>query len=294
MKDKHILKNAVAAALMGCTCVQAAEFIVQTTGDTGSGMPTLISGDSYSIDTLRSAIEQADSLAFPGPDVIIFDSSITASSPAIITISTPGDSYASGFGGSSDSGFGINSDITITGPDQGFGLTLGGSGALRHFQINANGRLSLNHLTLVGGQAPDNTSGIGGAVLVLTDAALNVDHCTFGSNTARTGGAIQIGRYSLPSTISNSVFTSNATIEQADLFTASNGGAIDVEVEADLTLTNSTLSNNSSRVGGAVFASGVIRIENSKLNNNSARLAGGAFFGNNLSCRFYTSPRPRD
>jgi len=69
----------------------------------------------FEIDTLRSAIEQADDeITFPGADTISFADSVFTGGEADINLNIIGDSFV--FGGTSNSAFGINSEISVVGP----------------------------------------------------------------------------------------------------------------------------------------------------------------------------------
>jgi len=236
-----------------------------------------IRDSTYVVDTLRSAIEEANSVDFPDADVITFADGLTESGPATITISNVGDSFTF-ISPTSYSGFGINSDITITGPSDGPGVELTVSGALRHFQVNDGGRLSLNHLMITGGRATNNIAGNGGAVLVLENGVLNVNQCLLDDNIGRNGGAIAFNfNAGAGSVINNSVLSNNSIHPGFN-----SGAALQVATGNTVTVQNSSFTSNYSPYNaGAITVAGNIFIENTTIANNSADRRGGGIVVNN-------------
>ncbi len=284
----------IAALLIAAGNATAATFIVTTTGDTGGAIATEEEPGIFTVDTLRSAVELADDeTAFPGPDQIVFAESPFEEGPTTIQLGLVGDSFQASSAASSDSALGIDSDITITGPRTAT-LTLTTSG-LRHFQLN-NGRLSLSHLTLRDGFAPDNLSGIGGVIIVLNTAHLSLNDLVVADSQANRGGAIGIH-----SSATNPVAVINQTVFINNAASQSTGGAIQLDTGSVL-ITQSIFRDNSAISGGAVFAStddlvvdasvfdgntassggaivinnnGAMTLLNSTVTNNTARSAGG-------------------
>ena len=284
-KKSNCIRNAITLVILSSQASHAAEFVVQTTGDTGGGAATLVSGDTYNIDTLRSAIELAnDEVQFEGADSITFDAVITSSGPATIDITAVGDTY-NRYGQISNSGFGIDSDITLSGTADRSEITLE-AGALRHFQINSLGKLSLNNITLSGGEGAANLSGEGGSVIVRPSGELNVNNCHFDNNQAYRGGAIGMRYGTAQSTITNSLFTNNTTLNV--FYSLGPGGAISIGSYSQLNLVDSTLSNNTAGPGGALFSSGTAVIHGSTFNNNQAN-SGGAIHTNNVGISTITN-----
>ncbi|WP_395375855.1 choice-of-anchor Q domain-containing protein [Marinicella sp. W31] len=278
-KLKHLTKS-ISLALIVSTTAHSAEFIVTTNGDQGGGIAVEVD-DMLEVNTLRSAIELADNeSAFPGADTIRFDDSIVIGGEAEINLNIIGDTFNTSFG-NSNSAFGINSEISVIGPQ--FAELVLTAGDLRHFQVNAGGKLNLSHMTLDDGFAPPNFSGSGGAILAIADSVLNVSHCTFSNNQAASGGAISIDSNNSinQSSIQFSRFINNRTTPNNSSTRV--GGAIRIDSEnLPFIVRNSTFSENTSeRAGGAVFHSSHLIIEASTIHNNTAVREGGGISGNN-------------
>jgi len=149
--------------------------------------------------SLREALIYAESLS--GPQTITFAPALAGQRLTL----TNGWS-----GGSDSSALVIAGNIFVQGLTNSPGVTLaiGAGTARRHFYVNGSAALSLQNLTLTGGQAPD----YGGAVWNF--GALTVNACTFNGNSAGAeGGAIQSWGGSGGSTllvVSNSTFTGNS------------------------------------------------------------------------------------
>ena len=264
------LTQSISLMLLASSPVQAAEFVVQSTGDADGGSPTPLQNGVFAIDTLRSAIEQADDEnAFPGADTIRFDSSLFVNGQANIVLTIVGDTFQF-LGSTSSSAFGINSEISIEGPSDAE-LTLSGNN-LRHFQVNQSGQLNLNRVTLNNGFG-SGFSGRGGAVLVRNGGGVNINHSTIANNTADSGGGLYLRSGALSSTVSNTVFSGNYANGSLG-----SGGAIN-NVNGDdapLIIQQSTFTDNrSSYDGGALFVEGAAIIQASTIHNNTAKKRGG-------------------
>ncbi|WP_395377533.1 choice-of-anchor Q domain-containing protein [Marinicella sp. W31] len=264
------LTQSISLLLLASSSVQSAEFIVQSAGDSDGGNPTPLQNGIFTIDTLRSAIEQADNeSAFPGADIIRFDPSIFVNGQANIVLTTVGDTFQL-LGSNSNSAFGINSEINIEGPSDAE-LTLSGNN-LRHFQVNRDGQLNLNRVTLSNGFG-SGFAGRGGAVLVRNGGGVNINHSTIANNTARGGGGLYLRQGALSSTVSNTVFSGNYANGNIN-----SGGAINNNNGSDepLIIQRSTFTNNTSIYdGGALFVEGATIIQASTIDNNTALKRGG-------------------
>ncbi|WP_395375936.1 choice-of-anchor Q domain-containing protein [Marinicella sp. W31] len=275
MKFNQLTKS-ISLALLASSTAQSAEFIVTSAGDAGGDLPIEIATDVFEINTLRSAIQQADNeSAFPGADVIRFDPSIFVQGQASIELNAVGDSFS--FGGTSNSAFGINSDITVeSSTDSELTLT---AGNLRHFQVNSGGTLRINHITLEGGSTPNNLSGRGGAVYVRTGANFHIANSTISNNSANTGGGINIRDNGSPVTIVNTVFMNNVSTGSSGSGT---GGAVFKKGEVPLIVSQSDFYQNTSNyAGGALFISGRMIVEDSTIHGNTSNRDGGGISGNN-------------
>ncbi len=169
---------------------------VTTTGD-GAGSLTGGAGASlnpYTYTTLRGAIAAANTYS-SGLNTIEFDPSLTSSAPATVDLSTPGDTTV----GLSD--FGISTNITIQGPTgSSNGITPDNTDAgQRLFYVSGTGSLTLENLTLEGGEAAGDAggqtqfggagggrAGLGGAVFD-DGGSFPAQGCTFTNNTATEG-----------------------------------------------------------------------------------------------------------
>ncbi|MEM6777462.1 MAG: ELWxxDGT repeat protein, partial [Planctomycetota bacterium] len=185
--------------------------------------------------TLREAILAAntdtvvgDAAAGSGADTIVFAPNLQGT----INLSTAGDST------DGSSAFGITTPITILGDNGGTGITLDAGGNKRHFYVGASGSLSLDTLTITGGNA-----GVGGAIHSV--GSLTITDSTFSGNTASNGtngggGAI----YSTQElVVSNSTLSGNTS--------AGGGGGI-TNFNGNVTATNVTFAGNTATIGGAL------------------------------------------
>lgn len=268
-----------ASQLLVCSLsLSAAEFQVLTTGDSGGGGVTEIGPDQYQVDTLRSAIELAlDESQFPGADQIIFDANLFNSGAVTLDLNAVG-ATLDVYGAQSNSAFRIDSELTITGPSAEE-LDLN-AGNLRHFQVTGAGMLNLSHVTLSGGQVPNNGSGRGGAIYVSSSAELHLSHVILTDNVANTGGAINIRNNQHLSTISHSTISNNVTTGDTSRGT---GGGIFKRGDAPLVISDSTISDNqANNSGGGIFTSlGQVKVYNSALHHNYSRVNGGGISTNN-------------
>jgi len=280
MIKRKQLTTSISLALMAASAANAAEFIVQTNGDSGGGVPILVSPGVYEIDTLRSAVEQADNeLQFNGSDVIRFDPDLYVNGESTITLSGVGDVY-NYIGSNSNSALGINSAVTVLGPDDGSTLTLSGGDSIRHFQVNNGGNLSLDNLTLTAGFAPSNIAGTGGAIVVDGGGSLTLTDSIVTNNVAETGGAINFRYNSASSTISRSIFYGNST---TGTFGSGTGGAIYKRGTEPLIVDESTFTGNTANYsGGGLFTSGYLVVMNSTIHGNYANRGGGGIDTNNI------------
>ncbi|MCL4878325.1 MAG: hypothetical protein KJ064_16810 [Anaerolineae bacterium] len=156
----------------------------------------------------------------------------------------------------------ITSEITIIG--NGATLTRQvGSALFGFFEVSAGGNLTLDNLTLNGGDVGNDTGG----ALVNEGGTVTLNNVTFSNNHANTGGAIDNESGSL--TITDSTFENN----QADY-----GGAIDNDTGSTLSISGSTFTSNTADLdGGAIHNDGgTLTVTDSTFTSNTASRYGGA------------------
>jgi hypothetical protein len=166
--------------------------------------------------------------------------------------------------------------------DGGNLITLSGGGANRIFSVNNSRTFIVKNLTIANG----NSTAQGGGIFAGNNVQLIVSNSKFNNNISTSsatifdgGGAIYISSGS-QTIVQNSTFTGNQ---------ANNGGAIN-NLLSNLTVTNSTFSNNSSLQtgsgggGGAIYidgakgGNGTITFKQNTFNQNTAVFQGGGIF----------------
>src|SRR5437762_12006211 len=154
----------------------------------------------------------------------------------------------------------VDKSVTITGADAGV-LAVDGNTASRVFQTATGETVSISGLTIRNGQG-----GEGGAIVNADTVTLTIINSTLSGNTAGFGGGVF---NSGTLTIINSTVSGNTASEGAGIY---NSGA------NTLTITNSTFSGNAAPgAGGAIFNLATLMIANSTLSDNSSGLGGGVF-----------------
>ena len=231
----------------------AAGFAVTTTADGGAG-------------SLRDAIDQAN--ANPGPDTI----TVPAGTYTITVAGFNEDSNATG-------DFDISDDVTIVGA--GAGVTIiDAAGLDRAFDVVTN-TTTLQDMTITNG---DVGSGAGGNIIERPGANLTVQDSIISNGFALSGGGIYGGSGVM--TISRTEIINNTA--QSIPGNGSTGGGISKTggAASTLTVTDSLIANNSAVNGtAAVYSSGDTTITNSTLTGNSSYArtllieASGAFSG---------------
>jgi len=241
--------------------IAANDFVVTTTNDSGEG-------------SLRQAILNANAIA--GDDTITFvDSTFTDATPDTITL-TSGE-------------LGISSNLTIQGTGSNL-LTVSGNDASRVFNISG-GTAIMDGLTIANGNAgAANGGGIfNGGSLTLTNSIVRNNRTANSAASQNGGGIYTQGSLTLTdSTLLNNtgylgggLFSSGAAVLTnviASGNTASEGGGINSNNGSVMTLTNSTVSGNTSTSnGGGVMNLGTsnLTITNSTISGNTGANGGG-------------------
>ena len=152
----------------------------------------------------------------------------------------------------------ITSEITLVG--LGGGATIervSGSPSFRFFRITSGGTLTLDNLTLSGGDESN-----GGAIY--NEGTLTLDGTTLQNNTGGRGGGIRNDGGTV--TLTDSTISGNTVTNE--------GGG--VYSTSSLTLTNTTLSNNSADDGGGIYnTGGTVNISGGTISGNDATGRGG-------------------
>jgi hypothetical protein len=137
---------------------------------------------------------------------------------------------------------GNNGTLQINGPGANVLTIDGGLGTNRIFLINSNGTtVTINGLSLTGGNGNGNPSGYGGAIAV-SQGTLILDSVYIYGNAAPGGGQ---------------------------------GGGLYVETGSDAIIRNSTFYNNSSQSCGGISARGIVKISNTTISSNRVTSSGG-------------------
>lgn len=208
-------------------------FVVTTTADGGAG-------------SLRQAIIDANALS--GSDTI----TIAAGTYAL---TVDGDNEEAASAGDLD----ITDDVIIQGVDAESTI-LDAAGLERFFDVRA-GSVTLSGVTIQNGDVTTGSED-GGAIRVLSGAALTVDDAVFQNNDAGRGGAI-LSTGTL--VVSNTTFDSNMS--------TGSGGAAGISGSGNGTFTNVTFSNNVATVdAGALGNDGTssLLLTNVTISGNTA------------------------
>ena len=128
--------------------------------------------------------------------------------------------------------------------------------------------------SVISGNTVPNTKSGAGIFLSGAAAALEMEGSTLSGHSGSSGSAI----YAISSTAATPLLISNSTLSNNSA--AANGGAIYlVSLTNPAILDNVTLSSNSAVTGGGIFNNGTqLTISNSTMSNNSASQNGGGIF----------------
>jgi uncharacterized repeat protein (TIGR01451 family) len=214
------------------------EFVEVMINSSCGSIPDPISTEAQLIDAINKA---NDETCFPGANTLNLASSVTINIAAQIP--------------------NITSTITINGG----GATINAAGTgYRAFQVNSGATLTLDSLTITGGD------GVAQGGAILTNGTLNADSVVFSGNSATSGGAVYVNSGTV--TMTNTTFSGNSAGDQGGA--AYNAGTF--------TVTNTTFSSNTaSGSGGAAYNAGTLSGTNLLFTSNTAVLSGGAIFSNN-------------
>ena len=212
--------------------------------------------------SLRDAIASANADSYSGFafDTIEFDPSLAGQT---IDLTTIGDSTEDG-----SSALAITAPILIDG-SMAPGLTIARSSAagtpdMRIFYVASAGNLSLNALTILGGQ---DTSGFGGGGLLNNGMAM-VTNDTFIANFAADGGGLENNG---TATLTGDTFTANS---------ATDGGGLNIGQGGTATLTDVAFTDNVAAAGGGLNngEGGTATLTGDTFTDNSATDGGGGLY----------------
>lgn len=168
----------------------------------------------------------------------------------------------------------LTNSMTITATNLPAGVTISGGGTSRIFYLDKDADVTMNNLTLTGGNAVGANSGEGGAIRLNMNNSLTMNRCTLTGNSAGSGGAIYFSQGLL---LNQCTLTGNSA-------TAS-GGAIN-SAYLNLVLVQCTITGNSASQGGGIYHGfvGDTYATNSIIAGNTAPFSvnyGGDVFGQN-------------
>lgn len=226
--------------------------------------------------SLRQAILDAN--AAGSNDLITFNAAFF-STPRTILLTTPLDP--------------ITDRVTIAGPGVNF-VTVDGNNQFQIFNIdlvNAGGIVNISNMKLTKGF----TSLDGGAILN-SDAQLTLNNMFItGNSVGGRGGAIALVQSVASLTVIDSVLSSN-TAAGDDTNTVAGGGAVFVDLQSDVLIIRSRISNNVASgptigSGGALFfdEGGTLQIVDSTLSGNTAAGATGTYGGGAIYMEGFTA-----
>jgi RHS repeat-associated protein len=155
----------------------------------------------------------------------------------------------------------IESEITIEG--QGATFTRSGTNTFRFLEVDSDGTLTINNLTLDNG----NAEGSSGGAIQNDGGVLIISNSTFTNNEADGGGAID-NNEAASLTVIDSDFSGNEAVDDG-------GGAIDNDADATLSVSGSTFSDNDAdEGGGAINNDGSVTVSTSTFSDNIADTGG--------------------
>jgi CSLREA domain-containing protein len=256
-----VLAAASTWVLVGAKPAHAADIRVNSTDDAGDALPgngqcatEILPEGVRGICTLRAAIEEAN--ANDVSDTITFSSGLSGTITLTLGRLTIADDNTTG------------PDLTIHGPE-GSGLTVSGNNNSGVFTI-AGAEATIDRLTIRNGSSEFDP---GAGIYNMVPGTLTLTNSTVSGNTSGSGfggGGIYNGGTMM---ITNSTVSGNKNTGYA------HGGGI-ASFGPTLTLTNSTVSGNTSYLaGGGIYKGGsTLTLTNSTVSGNTAGNYGGGIF----------------
>lgn len=162
----------------------------------------------------------------------------------------------------------VANSVNILGPGAGV-VTVSGNGATRVFNVTGT-NVTISGLTITNGNGAVNGAGIysSGAA----GGTLTLSHCVISGHTTTLAGGGIYNNAGVMLTVSNCTLSGN---------NANNGGGGIFNYRGVLAVVGSTLSGNSSGVGGGIMCDGssggdaTVTVNSSTISSNSAFLGGG-------------------
>jgi hypothetical protein len=174
----------------------------------------------------------------------------------------------------------VDKSVNIYGPGASR-LNISGAGGSRVFHITPNTIVTISGLTIKDGYASGAFQGNAGGGIYSDHARLTVTSCVLSGNSARYGGGVfynSTDPEATPLTINNSTISNNSAIYGGGIFNDGGGFFPDSEgLGTNLTLNESLVANNS---GGGIYNNGylygaTLTLTNSTVSGNTSRGAGG-------------------
>ncbi len=159
----------------------------------------------------------------------------------------------------------IDRALTIEGHGSTIMRSASAASGFRLFEVGVNGKLTLNHVVIKGGDTRA-AGGAGGGLLVDVGGSLNLDSSKVTNNV---GGGSGGGGIEVDGTLAmtRSVVSGNAN--------PGFGGGVDVELGATAHIARSTIAGNVANVGGGAWNAGTFTLDKTTLSGNVASVCGG-------------------
>jgi len=232
----------------------SATFNVNSNADVGDATP----GDGIcetiantNVCTLRAAIDETNSLT--GPDTIFLPADVYRIQSPAANDNTSGSFYIS-------DGLTLNGESVST-------TIISGESQDRVFYINSSSHVRISDITIEKGNS--GNSGVGGGILFSNSSLTSVIfNCIIRDNRAQTGAGVGWGSPVTAVTIENSVIENNTGI--SNILPPYSAGAGIYSGTGLMSLTKSTVRNNTSVFGGGIFSIGDIELIRSTVSGNTA------------------------
>ncbi len=182
----------------------------------------------------------------------------------------------------------IDSDVTIEGPGAEL-LSIDANEQSRVFYVAREVTATIDGLTITGGSDEDRGGGI------CNDGTLTVTNSTISGNSAFVGGGIYSEHNGTLTVINSTISGNSATYDGGGIYSGPNGTLTVINstisgnsathgggiCSVGLTVTNSTLAGNSADKGGGIYnLERDLIVTNSTISDNSANHSGGGIYNN--------------